>query len=348
MIGPTIAVLQALSPELTVHEALSGIFGSISLATWIFVLVPQLILNYRNGNAEGLSLAFVTVWLFGDATNFAGAIWAHLVPTVVVLAAYFCLADVVLISQCLYYNKLTARYKKNQDDHHRGRRTAGGPTHPSEQSPLLSGSGSTSQERAESRERSKSLRKGSQRRTSISNRGLPGSIRRLSSTDGALHRTLTKDWEAPETAEENSWLRNFFSILAIIAVGTAGWAIAWQSGAWRPVPDPGHEAHGEEVAVGASILGYISAVAYLVARTPQIYKNYVDKSCEGLALLFFLLSLMGNLTYGLSILCHSLEKDYILTNLPWLIGSLGTIAEDVIIFVQFKMYSTKEDDIAVV
>jgi len=47
---------------------------------------------------------------------------------------------------------------------------------------------------------------------------------------------------------------------------------------------------------------------------------------------------MGNATYGASILCHSLEKDYINTNLPWLIGSLGTMAEDAIIFIQFRMY----------
>ena len=50
---------------------------------------------------------------------------------------------------------------------------------------------------------------------------------------------------------------------------------------------------------------------------------------------------MGNATYGASILCHSLDRDYINTNLPWLIGSLGTMAEDAIIFVQFRMYSSK-------
>jgi len=83
------------------------------------------------------------------------------------------------------------------------------------------------------------------------------------------------------------------------------------------------------------------------ARIPQIYKNYKDKSCEGLALLFFLLSLMGNATYGASILTHSLEEDYIWTNLPWLIGSLGTMAEDAIIFVQFRMYASKPSTSAI-
>jgi len=67
----------------------------------------------------------------------------------------------------------------------------------------------------------------------------------------------------------------------------------------------------------------------------------------GLALLFFLLSLMGNATYGAGILCHSLEKEYLMTNLPWLIGSLGTMVEDGIIFVQFRMYSPKTSTSAV-
>lgn len=52
---------------------------------------------------------------------------------------------------------------------------------------------------------------------------------------------------------------------------------------------------------------------------------------------------MGNATYGAGIVSHSLEKDYIMTNLPWLIGSFGTMAEDGIIFVQFHMYKPKNE-----
>jgi hypothetical protein len=53
---------------------------------------------------------------------------------------------------------------------------------------------------------------------------------------------------------------------------------------------------------------------------------------------------MGNLTYGAGILSHSLEKDYVITNLPWLIGSLGTMFEDVFIFLQFRMYASKPSE----
>ena len=90
------------------------------------------------------------------------------------------------------------------------------------------------------------------------------------------------------------------------------------------------------------MLGYLSAMLYLGARIPQIIKNYREKSCEGLSLLFFLLSLLGNLTYGAGILAHSLDRQYVLTNVPWLLGSLGTMVEDVAIFIQFHLYRPTE------
>lgn len=77
------------------------------------------------------------------------------------------------------------------------------------------------------------------------------------------------------------------------------------------------------------------------ARIPQIIKNYREKSCEGLSLLFFLLSLTGNLTYGASVTAYDQHADYLIRALPWLLGSLGTMVEDCIIFVQFHLYSPK-------
>lgn len=64
------------------------------------------------------------------------------------------------------------------------------------------------------------------------------------------------------------------TVLCIVAIGTAGWAIAWQSGVWSPqapeVPGKGDLGSGgeggggkKEIAVGASVLGYFSAVCYL-------------------------------------------------------------------------------------
>ena len=50
------------------------------------------------------------------------------------------------------------------------------------------------------------------------------------------------------------------------------------------------------------------------------------------------------LANGSQILFHSLEKQYVLTNLPWLVGSLGTMAEDAIIFLQFRMFRNQSEN----
>ena len=68
----------------------------------------------------------------------------------------------------------------------------------------------------------------------------------------------------------------------------------------------------------------------------------------GLSLLFFILSLLGNLSYGAGILFHSTEREYFLNNLPWLIGSFGTMAEDILIFVQFHIYEKKAEEASAV
>ncbi|KAI9754251.1 MAG: hypothetical protein M4579_004782 [Chaenotheca gracillima] len=310
---------------LTPHEALSGVAGSISLAAWIFLLVPQLIENYKQGSAEGISLAFLAVWFIGDVANLFGAIWAGLVPTVIALAIYFCFSDLVLILQCLYYNFINSRRRDDRRKHSTASTQTGVEDEDPEDQPLLA-------------------------RTNSGSMGLPGSHsrRRSSASRAPTHRdSLTSS--LPDIMEEKEsrakeWTKNGLCIVLICIVGAAGWAIAWKTGVWRPSPEHMDDDSGVNEAVGAQVLGYLSAVCYLGARIPQIAKNYRERSCDGLSLLFFILSLMGNATYGAGILFHSLQRDYLLTNLPWLIGSLGTMVEDVVIFVQFRIYSTDNTD----
>jgi hypothetical protein len=59
-----------------------------------------------------------------------------------------------------------------------------------------------------------------------------------------------------------------------------------------------------------------------------------------------MLSLTGNLTYGISLIAYSQEKKYLLNALPFLLGSLGTIVEDSTIFVQFRLYSNNKRRVA--
>ncbi|KAI1466513.1 PQ-loop-domain-containing protein [Daldinia caldariorum] len=270
----------ALSNELSVNEILSGIFGSISLTAWICLLLPQLIANYRAKSAEGLSMIFLAVWLFGDIANLSGALVTGLAPTATALAGYFCISDVILIAQSVYYNTLNARRTRQ--------RTQSTESELSEDEPLL------------------------QPRRSSS--GLPGSHRRHSmhhSESGLdpIKRIVTGEDDTPDS---NPWLHNALSVVAIYIVGAAGWFVSYKVGAWDKPDATDEPAMDSTVGILGLVLGYASAICYLCARIPQIIKNYREKSCDGLALLFFLLSLTGNLTYGLSVFTYSPEPEYII------------------------------------
>ncbi|KAI0906699.1 PQ loop repeat-domain-containing protein [Ustulina deusta] len=285
------------SQSLSVNEALSGIFGSVSLTAWICLLVPQLITNYRAGSAEGLSMGFLAIWLFGDVTNLSGALVTGLAPTATALAGYFCISDLILITQCLYYNVRNARIAR------RRRRSSG--TQSSEERPLLQQDSHTQSDEH--------------------------------SNPDAIKRVVTGENEPSQSS--SSWLRNSLAILAIYLVGSAGWFISYRIGAWDKPDGADVSDSSSPAGISGIVLGYASALCYLCARIPQIVKNYRQKSCEGLALLFFLFSLTGNLMYGSSVFSYSQDAEYLIKATPWLLGSLGTVVEDCIIFYQFRIYS---------
>jgi hypothetical protein len=155
------------------------------------------------------------------------------VPTVIALAVYFCIADFVLISQCLYYNHINAR---------RAKRHLSSTSGQSEDEPLLS------------------------RARSDSTIGLPGSRRRSSARRPSYEirrDSLSKILEDEDSPNGRAWLRNTLSILLVCAAGTAGWLIAYQSGVWTPTPEGSDVTKPQSVAIGAEILGYFSALCYL-------------------------------------------------------------------------------------
>ena len=49
---------------------------------------PQIYENYQLKSGEGLSVPFVLIWLIGDLCSLSGALIAHLMPTVIILATY--------------------------------------------------------------------------------------------------------------------------------------------------------------------------------------------------------------------------------------------------------------------
>ena len=157
--------------------------------------------------------------------------WAGLVPTAVALAIYFCFADAIIISQYFYYNIKHARKNDRQQSLDSDDSEIDSP-----EQPLL--------------------------RKNNDITSLPGSRRRSSARrDSTLRSPLLS---IPE-GESNRWVwfKNTLCILSVCVAGTAGWAIAWRLGFWRPTPVELDDGTANR-AVGAEILGYTSAMFYLV------------------------------------------------------------------------------------
>ncbi|KAJ1723504.1 hypothetical protein LPJ53_002161 [Coemansia erecta] len=89
----------------------------------------------------------------------------------------------------------------------------------------------------------------------------------------------------------------------------------------------------------AQIFGYLSAAVYLGAYIPQLVRNYRTKSTEGLSLLMFILVIVANVTYCLSILTFQRPtRDYLQKYASWLLGASGTIWLELGVLYQFFIY----------
>ena len=293
------------------RETLAGISSSTSLACWIVLLLPQLIEQWKLKSSEGLSAGFILIWFIGDLANLSGALWAGLLPGVILLAVWFCIADGMLISSYLYYSRKPA-HKHHHHHHHHNDATAaaeeGRVETGNENQPLLADATTGS--------------------------ATPGTKRKSSSRRKSQRRDSLASLVAPEAT--NIWTSYVLPLAFVLLAGFVGYLFSSHSASNVPEKPPVAD---EPMKAGPEILGYLSAVLYLGARLPQIYQNHKKRSVHGLSLLFFLFSVFGNVTYAGGILLYRNDIDYVWHYLPWLLGSLGTVFEDMIIFLQFYVYS---------
>ncbi|KAJ5906768.1 uncharacterized protein N7473_003684 [Penicillium subrubescens] len=306
-------------------EALSGICGSISIACWVVVFSPQIIENFRRGSADGLSLLFLIVWLAGDVFNILGAVLQGVLPTMIILAVYYTLADIVLLGQCFYYRGFNIRDEFSSSPSPEPGPVATGA--------LDSAEGSTSEAGTAPTERSALLQKSNghvqiqgpagnlHKGQSSRDNGHPTSSssaqgRRLSASSFTNHVDGTHLSPATPLVDPNSdraryqrrrrristiqtILFNTTAIALVCAAGILGWWVSPGSKKSKSDPEP------LTLDPLGQFFGYLCAVFYLGSRVPQLLLNYRRKSTDGVSLLFFLFACIGNLTYVLSIMAYS-------------------------------------------
>lgn len=263
----------------------SNLCGSISVACWVFLLLPQLIEQWRLKSADGIAIGFITLWLIGDIANLLGAVIGHLRPNVILLALWFCFSDSLLILSYIYYKNQSKLYKLLEEQ--------------PETRPLLASEQSTVP--------------------------APESTEPAHHHNNHHHHHHHAPW----------WLSTGVPLLFVILVAAGSYLLSDSA-------SPG-QTDDQDKPLIAELLGYFSAAMYLCARIPQIIQNHRRRSVEGLSVGFFLLSMLGNLTYAGQILILRQDREWVMLYLPWLLGSVGTIFEDLIIFVQFYIYDDDSD-----
>ncbi|KAF8212118.1 PQ loop repeat-domain-containing protein [Mycena galopus ATCC 62051] len=119
----------------------------------------------------------------------------------------------------------------------------------------------------------------------------------------------------------------------------------------RSIPEdtPHHDPIPSDPTIDERVLGRIFAwlctTLYLTSRLPQIWKNYVRKSVEGLSIYLFIFAFLGNSFYVASILTSErvfqpppASSEFLRESLPYLLGSGGTLMFDVTIVGQSWIY----------
>ncbi len=277
--------------------------------------------------------------------DFQGAVMQGVLPTMIILAIYYTIADFVLLGQCFYYRGFTlSDHVPPPSPQVKPRRRAADP--PTERTRLLANQGAANGDTIAHYER----------RNSSDWTHLSPAV------------PLVVDTPPPPPTKLQVVGFNLMAIVMVCAAGVVGWYLSRLRGASHSgsddTPKSGGDAPLEFNELG-QIFGWLCAVLYLGSRLPQLLLNWRRKSTEGVSMLFFMFACLGNLTYVLSILAYDpvcagdesatgpecvpgeaarLYWRYILVNLSWIVGSLGTLLLDMGIFVQYFMYNKEGEE----
>ncbi|KAI9017538.1 PQ loop repeat-domain-containing protein [Gaertneriomyces semiglobifer] len=278
----------------------SSIAGYISVGCWLVVFTPQLYENYQRKSTQGLSLHFILIWLLADVFSVAGAIINHLLWTIIVLGIYYAVVEVILLGQMYLYRTAKVAHSASAN----------------EQEVNISPPSPSSQISPFSNAVASALVAGDAEATPNERTPLISSSTDTTKLFALTSFALISIWS--RAASNPSVIRG-----GRIVTGTSSVS------SLSPAP---------EMARLGDILGYLSAALYIGARIPQIYHNFRHKSCEGLSMLMFVFCVLGNTTFCLSILLQSTLPEWLYVNIPWFLGSAGTMVLDFVVLFQFYVY----------
>ena len=92
-----------------------------------------------------------------------------------------------------------------------------------------------------------------------------------------------------------------------------------------------------------NILGWITTTFYLSGRAAQIITMYKSKNSQGISMMMYGFTILGNSFYLISLLTYSLEPYYIQTVSPWIVLIVVTVLCDLLILFLCKLYENQHN-----
>ncbi|KAG5727988.1 hypothetical protein E4T56_gene19336 [Termitomyces sp. T112] len=339
----------------------SQLLGYSSIACWLCAQFPQVVENIRRQSCEGLALPFLTNWLLGDVSNLVGCILTHQLPFQTYLAVYFVFVDITIVVQYLYY------YLRPKPHHHHHHPSASR-TRPSVDraryralsvvaANVAASAALVAQqdEHVDHRRRwpdaddnalaalADSFHSETGHRKTVSwsierHRQRSGSVGCSEDDSTRRGRPLERGGERDGSRLHSMGSRRtmvFLGVWALFGVGTIHQRERRAGGTGVVLSGP----ETVDARVVGRIFAWLCTTLYLTSRLPQIWKNYVRKSVEGLSMYLFVFAFLGNSFYVASILTSpDWTPELLRESIPYLLGSGGTLMFDVVIVSQSLLY----------
>ncbi|KAL6721681.1 hypothetical protein ACLMJK_000785 [Lecanora helva] len=327
---------------------LSTSLGVLSIISWLFAQVPQIIKNYQIHSASGLSIYFLAEWLLGDLTNLLGALLTGQAAWQVVVAFYYVTVDLVLCYQYLWYAHVKEWRKKRALGYH-----SDGGEEDDDASDVLVGvapsngrSSTESSTASDSKDTVKTVKIPAKKPMTRSHEDLDSSP--LQEKDTPTNKsTIVRSTQSPFPAASPKATLLISVLCVALSRASPLNAQAQESTATESISE----------FVGR-VLSWMSTLLYLGSRLPQIYKNAVRRSTSGLSPTLFIAAFCGNFFYSASLLTNPLawdsyppyglhgwvgsegsdRKTWIALAAPFWLGAAGVLMMDATIGVQFLVY----------
>lgn len=326
----TPVIIESLTPdEVAWIKAFSSICGILSLSIWFIAQLPQIIHNHINRSVEGISPGFLIFWVGGDVASLSGCLISNTLPFQIGLAGYSCFVDFILVCQYWFYTSVYPRQKNHLD--------------------LLESSTHLAPSRSTASRRIRQLQ--------LASEDLHHSDDDFDDNNGnnennSNNNSRSKKLDGQSSSAAKALTFSLLGKASALLINRE--PISTQTSKINPFGFI--EDHVQFIGATA---GWIGASFYIFSRVSQIKANYHTKAVEGFSPFLFIFAIMGDSFYTISVLSelfliyHSDKSNnenvllgMVISQLPYVLGSMTTISLDLFILFQFKMYSSNNGSLS--